>query len=98
MEGKERKVYAIEFAISAVAEGDDPSEIGKLVNIGIEGINIIDAIMGLNLVLPNGSEYEVFTAKLEQVIRHGEDTAEEDEIQLQMEPDTEDIVVQSDVS
>lgn len=64
----ERKLWAIEFGVVKAADSDTISEEGKVVNIGLEGINIIDAIMALGSILPDGTEYEVLSAKLEAVI------------------------------
>ena len=87
----ERKLWAIEFGVVKAADDDNVSEEGKIVNIGLEGINIIDAIMALGSILPKGTEYEVMSAKLEAVIPVDENTVVESENDVLEDTATEDM-------
>ena len=62
-----RKMYEIQFRITSAPEGQTPDP--RMINIGLEGINIIDAIMALETVLPEGTEVDIYSAKLEQLMR-----------------------------
>jgi len=62
-----RKMYEIQFRITDSPDGETPDP--RLINIGLEGINIIDAIMALETVLPEGTEVDIYSAKLEQLMR-----------------------------
>lgn len=66
-----RKMYEIQFRITSAPEGETPDP--RLINIGLEGINIIDAIMALESVLPEGTEVDIYSAKLEQLMRVTDD-------------------------
>ena len=52
-----RKMYEIQFRITSSPEGESPDP--RMINIGLEGINIVDAIMALENGSPrrDGSGY-----------------------------------------
>jgi len=70
-----RKMYNIKVQLENLNGSDNMSEIAKegLINIGIEGLDIVDAINALGSVLPKGTVFDVLSAKLEGIFENKEE-------------------------